>query len=228
MKTYIAGLALVLTAPVVADDHVAIVEQAFANISNDYHQEWAFTESVIEDGVTFVGRYDPRLPENARWSLLTVDGREPTAEESDEFQDDRQDEFHDDDDDNEIDIVDVDTLKLVEETDEYWLFRFIPDMDDDEDDEAQKFMQQVDGTVKIIRDGNYLEYIDMRNKKPIRPVFGVKFSRFLTRLTFGPAGGEGPIVPLSIDVEVRGRAMLVIKIDERESVHYDDYEYVGS
>ena len=89
-------------------------------------------------------------------------------------------------------------------------------------------MQQVGGTIKVIRDGNYLEYIDLRNDKPIRPAFSVKISRFLTRLTFGPAGDDGPIVPLSIEVEVKGRAMLVIKIDERESVNYGDYEYVGS
>jgi len=228
MKTYFASLALMLSVAAAADDHAAIVEQAFANISNDHHQDWAFTESTIEDGVTIVGRYDPRLPEDARWNLLTVDGREPTAEEIDEFLDDREDDFHDDDDDNEIDIVDVNTLEVIEETDEYWLFRFIPDMDDDEDGEAQKFMQQVDGTVKIIRDGNYLEYIDMRNEKPIRPVFGVKISRFLTHLTFGPAGGDGPIVPMSIDVEVNGRAMLVIKIDEQESSRFYDYEYAGS
>lgn len=234
MKKYFAALALVLTVPVVADDHVAIVEGAFSNISSNYHLEWAFTESVTEDGVTIVGRYDPRFAEGGRWNLLTVDGREPTAGEIAGYRDDKRNEFphHDDDgehdNDDETDIVNVDTLEIIEETDEYWLFRFAPDVDDDEDEDAREFMHHVDGTVKIIRDGNYLEYIDLRNDKPIKPAFGVKISRFLTHLTFGPAGGDGPIVPLSIDVEVKGRALLAIKFNEGESVRYSNYEYVGS
>jgi hypothetical protein len=228
MRIYFAGLALLLTVPVVADDHVDIVKRAFSNISNDYHQEWAFTESVTEEGVTFVGRYDPRFSDNARWNLLTIDGRAPTADEIADYQADKENEFDGHDDDSEIDIVNLDTLELIDETDDSWVYRFIPEVDDDDDEEDREFMQQVDGTIKVIRDGNYLEYIDLRNNKPIRPAFSVKISRFLTRLTFGPAGDDGPIVPLSIDVEVKGRAMLVIKIDVVESIRYSEYEYVGA
>ncbi len=228
MRIYFAGLALLLTVPVVADDHVDIVKRAFSNISNDFHQEWAFTESVTEEGVTIVGRYDPRFSDNARWNLLTIDGRAPTADEIADYQDDKKNEFDGHDDDSEIDIVNLDTLELIEETDDSWVYRFIPEVDDDDDEEGREFMQQVDGTIKVIRDGNYLEYIDLRNDKPIRPAFSVKISRFLTRLTFGPAGDDGPIVPLSIDVEVKGRAILVIKIDVVESIRYSEYEYVGA
>jgi len=228
MKIYFAGLALLLTVPVVADEHADIVKRAFSNISVDFHQEWAFTESVTEEGVTIVGRYDPRFSDDARWNLLTIDDRAPTADEIADYKDDKEDEFHSHDDDSEIDMVNLKTLELIEETNDSWVFRFIPEVDDDEDEEARRFVQQVDGTIKIIRDGNYLEYIDLRNEKPIRPAFSVKISRFLTRLTFGPAGDDGPIVPLSIEVEVKGRAMLVIKIDEAEYVRYGDYEYVGS
>jgi hypothetical protein len=229
MRIIISSLALLLAAPVAADDHVAILEQAFANISNDYHQDWAFTVSDTEDSVTTVGRYDPRLPKGSRWQLLTVDGRAPDAEEIADYQDDLEDEFDDDKDaGNVMEIIDVETLELIEETDEYWLFSFTPDVSDGEDDVANKIMQKIRGTAKVIRDGNYLAYIDMRSEKPVRPMFSVKISRFLTHVVFGPAGDSGPIVPLSIDVEVKGRAALVVKIDERESTRYSDYEYTGS
>lgn len=32
-----------------------------------------------------MGRYDPRLPEAERWSLISVDAREPTASESEHY-----------------------------------------------------------------------------------------------------------------------------------------------
>ena len=228
MKKYLTSLVLLLTFPVHADDNVAILEEAFANISRDYHKDWAFTLSETEDSVSTVGRYDPRRPAGTRWQLLTIAGRDPDAEEAADYQDDREDEFDDDDDGSVLDIIDVETLEIVEESDEYWIFGFTPSVGDGEDDVAQKIMQKVHGTAKVIRDGHYLEYLDMRSEKPIRPVFSVKISRFLTHIAFGPAGDSGPIVPLSIDVEVRGRAALVIKIDERESTHYSDYEYVGT
>jgi hypothetical protein len=149
MKIYFAFLTFVFAVPVVADDHAAIVNEAFSNVSNAYHEEWAFTQSTSEEGVQIVLRYDPRFPKSERWKLITVDG-------------------------------------------------------------------------------HYVQYIDLRNEGAIRPVFGVKIKRFLTHLTFGPAGSDGPIVPLSIDVELKGRAMLFVKIDESESVRYTDYEYVGT
>ena len=230
MKNTFAGIALLFSMSVIADDHAVVVSQAMASISNDYRDEWAFTESETEDGVTTVGRYDPRFPRGERWTLLSVDGRQPAEDEMADYRNDRGDDFSNDDDDdsdNEIEIIDVNTLELIEETDDYWIFSFSPDIGDD-DETARKFMNKVIGTVKIIRDGNYLEYIDMRNEKPIRPAFSVRIARFITRLEFGKAGGSGPIVPLSVDVEIKGRAALVVSIDERESTRYSDYEYAGT
>lgn len=228
MKTSLASMVLLLTAPAFAEDYNAIVGQALANISHNYQQDWAFTESTMEDGVTFIGRYDPGLPEDERWTLISVDDREPTDAEIAEYRDDKDDEFNGDGKDGEFDIVDRNTLDLVEETNEYLLFSFTPVEEDSEDEEAQEFMRHVDGTIKIIRDGHYPAFIDVRNRKPVRPAFGVKISKFLTRLEFGPAGEGGPIVPLSIDIRIKARAMLVISIDETDSTTFSDYSYAGS
>lgn len=231
MKIYIAALALLLTVPASADNYVDIVEQAFAELDNDYHEEWAFTESVMEDELTIVRRYDPRQPSDTRWKLISVDGRSPTEEDIAAYLDEEDDEFNEGGNDNAVDMVNLDTLALVEETDDAWVFSFVPDLIDegDEDDEvATKFLQQVEGTLRINRHTNSLEHIDLRNDKPIRPMFSVKISRFRTHLAFGPVAGDGPIVPLSIDVEVKGRAMIVIGIHEVEATRYYDYEYAGS
>lgn len=230
MRFLIGFAAFLATGTTFAGNYADIVERAFAPLDNDYHLAWAFTATAEEDDVTFVGRYDPRQPEDERWTLLSVDGHAPTAEELEDYLDDRQDEFRRDDDGgsrDRIEMVDFSTLELVEETDDYWIFRFVPNGDDDEDEEALEFMRQVEATLKVVRDGHFLEYIDLRNNQPFRPAFGVKISRFLTRLTFGPAASDGPVVPLTIDVVVKGRAMLVIKFDETELTRFTDYEYVG-
>jgi len=152
--------------------------------------------------------------------LLSVDGREPTAEEIEEYADDKADDNGDDD--NGVDVmVDPESLELLEETDDHYLFSFIPS-DDDED-----FIEHLDATVKIIKDGLYIEYIAMHNSAPFRPKIGVKVSNLVTRLGFGPATEGGPIVPMSIDIRIKMRAFFVINVDENISISYSDYEFVG-
>lgn len=230
MKKPILLAGLLLSGPVLAGEYDAVVAQAIEAISDDYYRQWAFTESSLEDGLDYVGRYDPRRPDGGRWTLLTVDGRAPTDEEVEEYLDDKEDEFQRDDDENdgEADMVDFETLELVDETDDHWIFSFVPNGDDHDDESEIEFMEQVTATLKIVRDGHYLEYIDMHNDKPIRPAFSVRISQFRVRLTFGPAADGGPIVPLSEEVVVRGRAMLLVSFDEQESVRYSDYEFAGS
>ena len=118
-------------------------------------------------------------------------------------------------------IVDADSLELVEETDEHWLFTCAPA----ENDEV--FTSNVDALVKIRKDGRYVESIDIRNHQDIKPGFGTKITEFRTRFQFGPAVESGPIVQKSLDVRVKGRAFLFIGFDEAEAVKYSDFEHVG-
>jgi hypothetical protein len=102
------------------------------------------------------------------------------------------------------------------------------DDDQESDDVGAKMLRHVEGTLSIARDGNYVQSIELRNERTIRPIFSVKIKRFLTHMQFGPADGVGPIVPLSVEVEVKGRAALLVNIDERESVHFTGYEWTGT
>jgi hypothetical protein len=228
MREMIFAPLLLLSMAAGANEHTDIVERAFAAIDGQAHRSFAFTETTVEDEVRLVGRYDPGMPAEQRWTLLSVDGREPTDREREDYREDRHDGFDDDEDsDREIDMIDFDTLRLVEETDDDWLFEFVPIIDDEEDDDGRKFMKNVRGTVRIVRDGHYPAWMEMRNHKTIRPAFGAKISHFLTRLTFGPATEGGPIVLRTMDVQVKGRAALVISFDVSESTQYSEFERVA-
>lgn len=227
MTRFMICAALFLGAPAFADDYRNIVETALSRISNEYHLDWAFTETKVEDGVTTVGHYDPRNSGDDRWTLVSVDGRAPTGEEIEGYQEDRHDDFEDEDDGSDFDMVNLDTIRLVDETDELWIFEFVPTIDEDEDEEGRKFMEKVSGQLSIDRANTDLRYLKLFNEKPIRPAFSVKISHFMTQLEFGQAASGGPIVPLSINVEIKGRAFLAIGIDETQSVRYTDYEFVS-
>ncbi len=225
-----ALLALALSFPMIAtaNDYSEIVTLAFAAIDTDFDDEWAFTETSTEEEVVYVGRYDPR--EEDPWMLLSVDGREPTDDEARDWRSrkgDGRDEDDDDGDDGiEVTFVSPESITLIEETDEHWLFGFEPNIDVEDEREA-KFMRHVEGRLTVVKDGHYLGEIDLRNSKPIRPAFSVRINTFVTTLTFGPAAEDGPIVPQTVDVHVQGRAMLAVRFDETEAVRFSHYEYAG-
>ena len=213
----------------------ALFETAIKAITWDFQDDWAFTATSSGKEGDRVGRYDPRLPEDERWTLVSIDGRVPTDEEVVEYADSRGDHhFGDDDDDDDdndaIDMVEPGTLKLVEETDDYWLLSFVPTDDDDDDDDdevGRKVLESMNGTVKIIKNGEYLAYIDIRNEKPIRPKFGVKMSKFLMRLAFGPAADDGPVVMKSMDFAIKLSAFVLVRVNEAESMAFSEFEYAG-
>jgi len=216
---------VLLATPLCASEYEDIVERAFATMDDSYEESWSFTEVSMREEVRYEASFDPRRKEEERWILVSVDGREPTKEETEDFLEEKAEILEEeamDERENEVDMA-PGTLTLLEETGEYWLFSFVPA----DEEEGEKFMKHVDGTMKVVKEGHYVEFIDLRSPEPFKPAMGVKIKTFLTRITFGPAVPDGPVVPMSVDVRVEGSALFAIKFDEAETIQFLDYEYVG-
>ena len=203
------------------DDYSALLDEAVAAIDWDFQQNWAYTETTLSGDELWVARFDPRVTDNNGWTLLSIDGRKPTAKEVREFLEDKEDVDRSDDDDNRVTaIVERDSLRLVEETDDYWLFSFMPDSE-------EEFMQEVQTRLRIAKRGRFVESVELRNLGEISPGFGTTFSQLLTQFTFAPATEGGPIVPRGLKVILKGRAVLLIPFEETEVIEYSDFEYAS-
>ncbi len=201
------------------EDYNAIFEQAMQAIDSNFDETWAYTETQANSEGTWVGRSNPSRPPGERWQLLSVDGRDPTDKELEEYLEDKYRE-HNKDGDNGVDaMIEPDSVHLIEDADDHWLFGFVPD--------DEEIMNSVDATIRIDKNSGHLEYIDLRNHETIRPATGVKISKLKTRLDFGPAVEGGPVVPLRAQVEIKGRAYLVVSFDEQEDLRNSDFVYVG-
>ena len=108
-------------------------------------------------------------------------------------------------------MIEPGTLRLAEETDDYWLLSFVPTDDDNEDDVGNKVLKSMQGTVKIIKDGEYLAYM----------------KKFLMHMSFGPVTDDGPIVMRSMDFAIKLRAFVLVRVNEAETVSFSDFEFVG-
>ena len=218
-RALVAILLLGIGAPAAADDYAALFEEAAAAVEWNLEQDWAFTETRIRDDLLWVSRFDPRKPEGERWTLVSVDGRTPRDEELRDFSRDK-DDHETADNSGRMNIVQPETLELVEETDTHLHLRFEPDEDQVE------FIDNVDATAVLRKDGPVIETIDLRNHSDIRPGFGTKIGTFNFRMEFGPAIVNGPIVPKRLQIRVSGRAFLFLGFDETELIEYSDFEYI--
>lgn len=220
MNRLLALLLMAAAGAAQAQDYAALFEEAAARIDWDLEAGWAFTETRLSDDTLWVARFDPRRATGKKWELLSVDGRSPTEDERREFADDKKDSDTSDND-QRLDIVGIETLELIAEDDESWLLRFVPDEDEVE------FIENVDATVRIMKDGRYLQSVDMRNNADIRPGWGTKIGTFLMHFEFGPAVVDGPIVPRHMKIQVGGSVLLFIGISETEVIEYRDFEAVA-
>ena len=203
-----------------AEDYAALFDSAAEAIDWNIEDEWAFTETRHQGDVKWVARFDPRRPEGERWEVLSVDGRAPSDAEIRDFREQKEKSNTSDSSDR-IEIVGVETLELVEETDRAWRLRFVPDEDEVE------FVENVDAIATIVKDGPYVESIDMRNHSDIKPGFGTTIRTFIVHMEFGPAVADGPIVPKRMQVQVSGRTLLFIGFGETELIEYSHFEYAG-
>ncbi len=210
---------IVASAAFAAEDYNAIFEKAVEAVDFDFDRHWAYTETRVDSEHVWVARFDPRRSSGERWQLLSVDDRAPTEKEVREY---RKEKKRDRSDDDGVEaMVEPGSIRLIEEDADHWLLGFNPGDDEDE------FSDSLDATIRINKRGGHLEYIDMRTRSAFRPATGVKIAKLITRLTFGPAVEGGPIVPLSTQVDVKGRAYLFINFDEQELYRNSDFEFVG-
>lgn len=215
-------LMLAPTALYAAVNYDELFKEALRSVDFDFDRNWAYTETSVNKEHVWVGRFDPRRPAGERWQLLSVDKRTPTAEEIESYRDEKDDGFSTVDDNEVAAMVEPDSVRLIEETDDYWLLGF------DLDEEEKAITDNVEAKIRINKPGRYLEYVDVHNTDVVKPAFGVKLKKLITRLTFGPVDEDGPIVPLSTQVEVVGQAFVFFSFDEQELRRNSDFEYAGS
>ena len=218
----LATCLLLFAAPAFAESYEELIDRAFDALEDDLSAHWSYTHMQENTEGLYVGRYDPRLPEAERWSLISVDAREPTASETESYLEQRRTEQDEDaDDDGGFESVAKNgSIVLVEETDSYWLFSFEPVADSEEE---LDFMESVDGTLRVNKDGHYVAEMTLQNRGTIKPGKGVKIEKFLTRLAFAPVHEGGPVLPLSIEATIKGKAFLVVRFDEKEKVTYSNF-----
>lgn len=211
-----------------------LVERALEAMERSDQDGYAFRTAKTEDGSTEIVTFDPAKPEGQKWNLIQKNGKNPSARELDDFRKElarketgnnkeKKDKSKNGDkgDQGLREMIAPESLQLISETGDRASYRFRLKIDDED---AKAFADAIRGTLNISKAAPHVESLDLASTGEIRVMAGVKLSEFHLTLTFLPPDAHGQALPATIRSVVKGRAMLVKKLDQNLTVKFSDYE----
>lgn len=215
-----------ITAPAAAELHPLAVK-ALDDFEALEIDGWSYTVTTTSKNGKKVERHDATRSEGQRWTLVLLDGRNPSAPEQDEYRLEKAEQRKRREKGKNTRRTDVDrsTLRLVSETDHSVTFSFRPKTDGEAD---AMFMKEVWGTLVVNKDGGWVENFELASASEIRPMAGVKVTEFRLVMSFRRDPTSGSILPESIRSRVRGRAFVVKSLDDDTEVRFTGYVHASS
>ncbi|MCM2314466.1 MAG: hypothetical protein NDJ92_04845 [Thermoanaerobaculia bacterium] len=226
-------LALAFPATAAQPQLPLLVERALETMERSEQDGYAFRMSKVESGLTSVATFDPAKPPATAWDLLQKDGRTPTPKEIESFRKEREEREKKRDEQRKKDakkkgsgdrelreLIAPGSLQLISETADRAIYRFTMQSDDED---MKAMVESIRGTLAISKAAPHVESLDLASTGEMRPMPGVKIAEFRLTLAFLPPDAHGRALPSTIRSVVKGRAMLVKKIDQDVSVTYSDY-----
>lgn len=210
------GTALPAASASLPDD----LRAALAGYRAEGSKGWAFTQSTRAAGKSLVERYDPRLPEFRRWTLLQKNGRPPTEKEIAAYAEQQTRRSRGDTAPNVKEQIDEATGQRVEDdgTRAHWRFRL---RTTDEDDRSAAHMAV---TFVLHRPTGTIERMELASFEPFKPVTGIAIEQARTVVEYSLPDGERPTLLQRITVTLRGRAWWIKSLDDDMEVVYSDFE----
>lgn len=216
------GLAL-LTCRLAAGPMPAELSAALKDFHTEGPKGWSFTQTTVAGDRSRVERFDPLGKYALQWILVKQDGRTPTADEIQKYNEIKTRRSSNDTPPNVKDQIAPDSCEVLSETPERGVYRFQL-KPGDKDDHSAQFMQ---ATFTLHRPTATVEKIELASTGPFSPVMMVKVQEARTVMTYSLPSGDTPAFLKEVTVRIRGRAMWFRSLDQDMTVTYSDYVFAG-
>ena len=196
-----------------------IVKAALENLdATNLDEDWHFTMEVLEAGELQMIHSDPRRDTYEKRQLLTVDGIAADSQRRDEFHVKEVKRI------NDIDpdalgygyMVDMETLDLIEDSDEHAIFSFVPRVKMLEDSR-----DQLRGTLLLDSATQQIKEIEIINTDELSPAFSVTLDTFRLGLSFDEEQGENLLQKL--ESHTAGKMGFLKSFDALVIVNFSEY-----
>lgn len=214
----ICAAAAAATPPPPAIDPV--LETALKTFRTEGPKGWSFLQTTEAAGESRVERHDAAQPPFARWSLVQVDGRAPTADETTDYNEKATRRSRGGTAPHLNDQIDLATLTVVHDTPDRITYRARLKEGEDGDTTA-KFLT---ATLVLHQPTGTIESFEIASTGPFSPVFSVKIAEMKTTLTYSLPEGDRPSLLQKSVTRLRGRAFLLKSLDADMIVTFTDYK----
>ena len=196
-----------------------IVKAALENLdATNLDEDWHFTMEVLEEDELQTIHSDPRRDTYEKRQLLTVDGIAADSQRRDEFHVKEVKRI------NDIDpdalgygyMVDMETLDLIEASDEHAMFSFVPRVKMLEDSR-----DQLRGTLLLDSATQQIKEIEIINTDELSPAFSVTLDTFRLGLSFDEEQGENLLQKL--ESHTVGKMGFLKSFDALVIVNFSEY-----
>ncbi len=209
------------------DAHPAVspLPPALVAALDDFRAEgpkgWAFTQTSKRGESTRVERFDPRQRGQARWTLLSDDGKTPTEEEQTRYRDTRP-------------LFDAAanlaaqldrgsaTLAAEDERTTTYQFRLVPGS---EKDVAAEHMR---ARLTLDRPTGAIVHVELFSVRPFKPAVSLSIDEARTTIDYSPPTAELPALPQKVTMHVRGHRIWVKQFEEKVVTTYSEHEKVAA
>jgi hypothetical protein len=181
-------------------------------------EDWHFKMEVLEEDKLQIIRSDPRRDTYEKRQLLSVNGIAPDSQQLDKFYDaevKRIDDIDPEASDYRY-MVDTETIDLLEVTDMYTVFSFVPRLK-----MLENSREQLSGTLRLNSATQQIEEIEIINTGELSPAFSVTLDTFRLGLSFDAEQGENLLQKL--ESHTVGRMGFLKSFDALVIVDFSDY-----
>lgn len=181
---------------------------------------WAFTQTSTGPKKNLVERFDPRLRGEARWTLLTTEGRAPTDEERLDYRRTSAAKAESDTASSVRDQLNLATCTLFASDERTSTYHFAVNPASKEDTAAQHMR----AAFTLDRPSGVIVRVELFNFEPFSPVLSLNIDEARTIMVYTvPADGR-PSLLSEITMKLRGRRLWVRSFSQDMSVRFADYE----
>jgi len=215
-------LLLVLALPVLVGAATPIpaeLKEALKPFRSEGSRGWAFTQTTRGEGKSQIETFDPALREFHRWVLIERDGRAPTPEDTQRYNElqtrrstaPNAPNVKDQIDETDCELLSDDGIRAS------WRFRLRAT---DKDDSSAEHMR---ATFTLHRPSATIERVELASFEPFRPVLGMSITDAKTVIDYSLPEGDRPTLLQQVTMRIRGRAWLIKSMDQDLMVTYSNY-----
>ncbi len=199
------------------------LEAALKSFRSDPPPGWSFTQTTTAEGKSTTERSDAGKPRHDRWSLVQVDGRAPTAEETRHYTEQRSRRSSSGTPPKIIEQFDLATLETVRNEGERAIYRCAL-KPSEASDKTAKYLR---ATITLHMPTQTIEAIELGSTSEFSPAIAVKISELKTTMLYSIPSSDTPSLPQKVVTRQRGTAFWFKALDAEMTVVFSDYARAG-